>query len=353
LDKGVLARGGAGMKFYKRDPDAALAGMAELTLEECGAYNKIIDLLYSRDGLLPDDDTVLRRLLGCHGNQLRSVKAALLRKGKIWIEDGLLKANRVDSVLKEAGNFSETQRKRAGKRWEKSGKRPTNNEITEQNQTAGDAKGKMPYTPIATPIATVVPAESFQEKIVKVNRLGQALGFDPTTARNGHRFIEDLVRLEADGFDFELDILATIQERRTQGSVPRDLSSLAYFRKAFEAKREGRKISAALAEARANAPVEQTDAAGWDKRLKSWLEGGYWPSKYGPRPRSGKCLAPADRVALALKLWEEQGGHPKGAFPADPNGRFQDWKDLRNLRDDPDSDYGNAALNVVAIPRRA
>jgi uncharacterized protein YdaU (DUF1376 family) len=341
------------MKFYKRDPDAALAGMAELTLEECGAYNKIIDLLYSRDGLLPDDDTLLRRLLGCHGNQLRVVKASLLRKGKVWVEDGLLKANRVDSVLKEAGNFSETQRKRAGKRWEKSGKSPEKTEIPQQNQTSDDAKEKMPLTPIATPTPkVVVPPTTFQEKIRKVDRLGTALGFDLSTSRGGPRFIEELVRLEADGFDFELDILATIQERRAAGSVPRDLGSLAYFRKAFEAKRDARKLTAAIAEQRANAPIEQTDESGWSKRLARWLESGWWPPQYGPRPRSGSCAAPADLVSLAQQRWEEQGGHPRGAFPADPNGRFHEWKDLRDLRESPDVDYGNRALNVVAIPRR-
>lgn len=194
--------------------------------------------------------------------------------------------------------------------------------------------------------------ETFEQKLGKIAKLGQALGFDPTTARNGHRFIEDLVRLEADGFDFELDILATIQERRATGSVPRDLGSLSYFRKAFEAKRETRKLTGAIAEARASAPVEQTDTTGWDKRLLRWLESGWWPPQYGPRPLAGNCLAPPDRIAAAKVRWEEQGGHPRGAFPADPNGRFLDWKDLRDLREDPNVDYGNRALNVVAIPRR-
>lgn len=160
------------------------------------------------------------------------------------------------------------------------------------------------------------------------------------------------MRLQADGFDFELDILATIQERRETGSIPRDLGSLAYFRKAFEAKKQGRQLVAAVTEARANTPVEETDAAGWDYRLAKWLEHGYWPARFGPRPRSGKCLAAPDRVALALARWEEQGGHPRQGFPADPNGRIVAWKDLRDLRDSPDTDYGNAALNVVAMPRR-
>ena len=138
------------MKFYKRDPDAALSGMAELTLQERGAYNTIIDLLYARDGDLRDDDDMMRRVLGCHGNEWKAVKSRLIDRGKIWIEDGFWKAKRVDDVLNEAAAFSETQRKRAGKRWETAGKRAGNVEKTagkragnlkngQQSQCVGDA----------------------------------------------------------------------------------------------------------------------------------------------------------------------------------------------------------------------
>lgn len=196
------------------------------------------------------------------------------------------------------------------------------------------------------------PPETFEQKLGKIARLGEALGFDPTTARNGHRFIEDLVRLQADGFDFELDILATIQERRAAGSIPRDLGSLAYFRKAFEAKRETRKLTTGIAEQRANAPFEDTDEAGWVRRLRNWLDGGSWKPQFGPLPRLEGCRAPEPWLGQARAKWDEQGGHPAGGFPADPNGRYREWKDLRDLRDDPEVDYGNRALNVVAIPRR-
>ena len=118
------------MKFYKRNPDRALAGMTELTLKERGAYNTIIDALYSRDGILRDDDEMLRRLMGCHGNEWRAVKARLIDQGKVWIEGGYLKAKGVDSTIQEAENFSETQRKNAEKRWEIEGKRSRNGRET-------------------------------------------------------------------------------------------------------------------------------------------------------------------------------------------------------------------------------
>jgi uncharacterized protein YdaU (DUF1376 family) len=98
--------------WYKRDPDAALAGMLELTLQERGAYNTIIDLLYARDGDVKDDDNMLLAALGCHGNEWRAVKSKLVAKGKIWVEDGKLHAKRVDEALKERKEFSGKQRGR-------------------------------------------------------------------------------------------------------------------------------------------------------------------------------------------------------------------------------------------------
>lgn len=108
------------MRWYKRDPDAAMAGMIGMSLQERGAYNTILDLLYSRDGNVPNDDQYLQAAMGCHGNEWRAVKKKLLDRGKIWVTpDDKLMAKRVETALKEAGNFSETQRNRVGKRWDK------------------------------------------------------------------------------------------------------------------------------------------------------------------------------------------------------------------------------------------
>lgn len=138
------------MKFYKRDPDAALSGMAELTLQERGAYNTIIDLLYSRDGDLRDDDDMLRRCMGCHGNEWHAVKSRLIAKRKIWVECGFIKAKRVDDVLREAAEFSEIQRNRAAKRWETAGKHRGNG--SENSKTTNDFNDRaIPLTPTPTP----------------------------------------------------------------------------------------------------------------------------------------------------------------------------------------------------------
>src|SRR5262245_40593696 len=99
-----MIAGEAIMHWYKRDPNAALAGMAELTNEECGFYNRIIDSYYARNGVLPDDDWLLSRIGNCPQRTVRRLKAALFQKQKLTIEEGNLVPNRGPSTLSEAKN---------------------------------------------------------------------------------------------------------------------------------------------------------------------------------------------------------------------------------------------------------
>ena len=99
----------AAMKWYKRDPNAALAGMAGLTLEECGAYNLVIDAYYARDGHLPDDDYLVSRILHCDPRCWRRLKLALFQKQKLTISGGNLIPNRGEDTLREAQSFGKSK----------------------------------------------------------------------------------------------------------------------------------------------------------------------------------------------------------------------------------------------------
>lgn len=89
------------MKFYMRDPDAALAGMNGLTLEQRGLYNSILDLIYSRDGLVPANEAC--GMLRIDPRAWRRITAELTRKEKIRVDsDGMLCANGVDATLTQA-----------------------------------------------------------------------------------------------------------------------------------------------------------------------------------------------------------------------------------------------------------
>ena len=89
--------------------------MAELTLEETGAYNLLLDHAYARDGNLPDNDQLIKCMLRCHGDRWLAIKARLITKRKIEIRNGLVVPNGVEKTLKRAGNVSETSRKRSRK----------------------------------------------------------------------------------------------------------------------------------------------------------------------------------------------------------------------------------------------
>jgi uncharacterized protein YdaU (DUF1376 family) len=215
------------VNFYKRDPDAALAGMVELSLEERGAYNTIIDLLYSRDGDLPDDDERLRLMVRCHGNQWRAVKAKLISKGKIWVEDGKIKARRVDEVLAEAKAFSEKQRAiRVGKVREKSGKSPGKVPEIFENLNENNDPPK-PLTATATATAIDKKEGSLQEPKKENgafapdecalaydawNRLAEETGLTPAQVLNQTRRASLARRIgEAGGLKGWLDVLEKVR----------------------------------------------------------------------------------------------------------------------------------------------
>lgn len=90
------------IKWYKRDPNAALNGMMILSLEERGAYNTILDLIYSHDGNLPDDDRFICGWLKCDMRVWKRLKNRLIETGKIGIESGLIANLRATCEIDEA-----------------------------------------------------------------------------------------------------------------------------------------------------------------------------------------------------------------------------------------------------------
>lgn len=90
------------IRWYKRDPDAALAGMAELTLEERGAYNTVLDLIYSREGNLPDDDRFIAGWLRCDVRVWKRIRQRLLSLEKLYLHAGKLRNAKADKTIDEA-----------------------------------------------------------------------------------------------------------------------------------------------------------------------------------------------------------------------------------------------------------
>lgn len=112
------------LKWYKRDPSAALNGMMELTLEERGAYNTVLDLIYSRDGNLADDDRFIAGWMRVDLRVWKRIRSTLIERGKLFVADGILRNERADvevlAALKRVGSAADAGRASAASKASKS-----------------------------------------------------------------------------------------------------------------------------------------------------------------------------------------------------------------------------------------
>lgn len=85
------------MHWHPREHAKALRGMQMLTLEERGAYNTALDLIYDREGPIPDDARWLAGWMGVSVRKWSAIRAALIVKGKLFA----LNFNGVDCLMNE------------------------------------------------------------------------------------------------------------------------------------------------------------------------------------------------------------------------------------------------------------
>jgi uncharacterized protein YdaU (DUF1376 family) len=109
--RGEFARGCAvsALPYHKRYHGDALTGFMALTLEERGAYQTLLDMMYDRGGPLIDNERLLAGYMNCSIRKWRQLRESLLEKRKIRINrDGQITNGRAE---KEIENQSKTHRK--------------------------------------------------------------------------------------------------------------------------------------------------------------------------------------------------------------------------------------------------
>lgn len=147
------------LKWYKRDPDAALSGMMGLSLEERGAYNTVLDLIYTRDGNLPDDDRFVAGWLGVDVRVWRRIKTRLVALEKLYLEGGFLRNKRadveVDAALSRVGSARD-----AGKASAISKQRKSKSKTQENNDIASTVVETEPQRPFQLTTTTVRDIEA-------------------------------------------------------------------------------------------------------------------------------------------------------------------------------------------------
>jgi uncharacterized protein YdaU (DUF1376 family) len=90
------------IKWYKRDPNAALTGMASLTLEERGAYNTVLDLIYAHGGAVDDDYKFIAGWLRVDVRVWRRIRQRLIDDGKLYVNGPGLRNARADREIDAA-----------------------------------------------------------------------------------------------------------------------------------------------------------------------------------------------------------------------------------------------------------
>lgn len=125
------------MPYHKRYHGDALTGFMSLTLEERGAYQTILDMIYDRGGPILDNERLLAGYMGCSVRKWRKLRDELIAKRKIRInQDGLLTNSRAE---KEIENSAKTSRKLSECGSKGGYKRAENEKIGNENSESSQA----------------------------------------------------------------------------------------------------------------------------------------------------------------------------------------------------------------------
>jgi Restriction endonuclease/Protein of unknown function (DUF1376) len=81
---------------YRRDPQAALDDMCAVPFADRAAYVTVIELIHARGGAIPDDAQDIARRCGCDPALWRRIRARLIDLGKLYVDDGWLRAGFAD-----------------------------------------------------------------------------------------------------------------------------------------------------------------------------------------------------------------------------------------------------------------
>lgn len=229
--------------FYRRDPGAALAGMAGMSLEERGVYNTIIDLLYLTWRPVEDSRSYIAGHCGCAVQKLNPILARLIAAGKLirfeddgqsYISNGKFEAERasVKGITTRSGR-GEVGEKSAGvgKKSASVGKNPpTCQENDGENQTVAPLeKSREDETrqDTADDSARARFSDLDRDTVQSLEKqLREAAGASINVASPMLQIIAPILGLLRPGdgpaCDLELDVLPAIRAAATRTRHPKD-----------------------------------------------------------------------------------------------------------------------------------
>lgn len=124
------------LPYYKRFPRDFLDGTIGLPLETKGAYAIILDLIYMKDGRLPDDARYIAGHLGCSVRKWTAIRDDLIVAGKIQVQDRIISNSRADDLLEDHRKYQAKQAEnRANPNKNKGSESPASNQSESQSET--------------------------------------------------------------------------------------------------------------------------------------------------------------------------------------------------------------------------
>jgi uncharacterized protein YdaU (DUF1376 family) len=104
-----------GLPYYKRFPRDLIEGTVGMPFEEKVTYAFILDLIYMHGGSLPDDARYISGALGCSVRKWTSLRSALLDRGKLQADLGIISNFRANLEMDNLKMFLDKQRENGSK----------------------------------------------------------------------------------------------------------------------------------------------------------------------------------------------------------------------------------------------
>lgn len=307
-------------EWYKRNPAQFIGGTIGLTFEQKGAYSIVLDLLYDKEGKLPNDSRWIAGILGLSTKRWNMIRGQLIEADKLYLDaDGFLRNRRVDSQFKIDVDAAKTEKRPDIKSRKSPDKSP-------QKQTrSNNPNGLTPLTRARAPSRGESEEESERE--------GEALPLVPSREEIEAHYAELHRLLGFDGNDREnwlaLNRLVVVSgysrsdiDQAAKIAASRGKNSLRYVAGILERQREelGKagqppdlaKAAQQAAAARASqaAHPETVDFERWRIWMRTFVVTGIWDG-VGPTPVDEGCLAPPDIIEAGRKRWVATRNQPE------------------------------------------
>lgn len=296
--------------------DAYLGDTMDLSLEEHGAYLKLLMVTWRNNGQpLPDDDKRMARILGVSVSRwVNKIRPALTRF--FLIENGSWRQLRLEKEWQFVQKFSAKQSANVNERWKKNrdAKSLEENNTEDTNVSTKTIPDRYPQSQSQSQIdgeekeSPSSSQDAAREKppLVKPDQIAVIRAFDAAIVKHWgaaqarpNPAATDCVTAQAyleAGAD--LDLLSFVFETQCQKMAhaqKRPPGTLKYFeRTVLEVIAEGKRPPLKAQAAGGNDEGRYFGPDGqWRKRVENFLESGFWRDAWGAKPGDSACAVPA------------------------------------------------------------